>query len=380
LSLPGRRLAVALLCAGLVAGTAEAQSTSRSAAVISGIESRTYRFASPLPVRRITQVAIPVGAVASFGRLSLDLGGYWAATSLTRQNGDFRRVTGMTDTQARVAWAFGRDLGVASLVFNLPTGLDRMSPADFDVLGTVSSPFLGFPVNAYANGGSLTAAVAMVTAAGPWSVGAAGSLRANRTFTPVVDPVAGPLNYRAGFEGRLRLGADRLVGQARLAVGLTLSGFGDDSYAGLGVMRGAYQPGLRWIFEAVVAAPLANGTLTSTLWGYQRNAGDTAGVSLGNRENLVGITATASWPLVPGVSLEPGAEIKYSGLEGGRGLLAGGGIGVRGRLSSRLSGWSGLRYDGGYLDAKSLDDFGRTVVNRTSLQSWYLSVFLRSSW
>ncbi len=377
MTLSGRRLAVALICVGLTTGTAEAQVRSTTAAVISGLESRSYRFAAPLPVRRITQVAIPVGLVATSGRWSVDLGAYWAATTLTRQNGSFRRVTGPTDTQARVAMAFGRDRGVASLVLNLPTGLDRMSPADFDVLGTVSSPFLGFPVNAYANGGSLTAALAVATTAQSWSLGAAGSLRANRTFTPVVDPVAGPLNYRAGVEGRLRLGADRVVGQARMAFGLTVSGFGDDSYSGLGVVRGAYQPGLRWILEAVMAAPLGNGTLTGTAWGYQRNAGDTAGVSLENQENMLGVTATAAWPLLPGVFLEPGVELKYSGREGGKGLLAGGGIGVRGRLTRRLSGWSGVRYDGGYLDAQSLDDQGRTTVNRTSLQSWSLSAFLR---
>ena len=120
-------MAVALLCAGLPALRAEAQLTPRSAAVIGGIESRSYQFAAPLPIRRITQVAIPVGAVATFGRLSLDLGTYWAATSLTRQDNRFRRVTGFTDTQARVAWTFGRDLGVASLVLNLPTGLAPMN-------------------------------------------------------------------------------------------------------------------------------------------------------------------------------------------------------------------------------------------------------------
>ncbi|MDZ4674176.1 MAG: hypothetical protein SGI84_06955 [Gemmatimonadota bacterium] len=373
-------MAVALLCAGLPALRAEAQLTPRSAAVIGGIESRSYQFAAPLPIRRITQVAIPVGAVATFGRLSLDLGTYWAATSLTRQDNRFRRVTGFTDTQARVAWTFGRDLGVASLVLNLPTGLDRMSPADFDVLGTVSSPFLGFPVNAYANGGSVTAAVAMAAAAGAWNLGAAGSLRANRTFTPVVDPVAGPLNYRAGVEGRLRLGADRLVGQSRVALGVTLSGFGDDIYAGLGVARGAYQPGLRWILEGMVTAPAGNGVMTGTVWSYQRNAGDTAGVSLGNHENLFGLTATAAWPLLRGVSMEPGVEVKYSGLKGGSGLLGGGGVGLRGRFSDRISGWSGVRYDGGYLDAQSLDDQGQAIVNRTRLNSWYLSVFVRTTW
>lgn len=378
--LPGRRVAVALLCVGLPTLPADAQSGPLATAVIGGFESRTYQFAAPLPVRRINQVAIPVAVVASVGRLSLDLGTYWAATALTRQDGGYRRVTGFTDTQARATWAIGRDLGVASVVLNLPTGLDRMAPADFDVLGAVASPFLGFPVNAYANGGSVTAALALAAPVAGWSFGIAGSVRANRTFTPVVDPVAGPLNYRAGVEGRLRLGADRLVGSSRLALGLTLSGFGDDIFAGLGVARAAYQPGLRWIVEAQVATPAGNGTVTGSLWGYQRNAGDTAGVSLRNSENMAGITVTGSWPVAARLTLEPGVELKYSGLEGGQGLLGGAGLGLRRRLATRLSAWSGLRYDAGYLDAQSVDDGGMVETNRTSLHSWYLSGFLRYSW
>jgi hypothetical protein len=255
-----------------------------------------------------------------------------------------------------------------------------MHPADFDVLGTVSSPFLGFPVSAYANGGSVTAALAFAAPVRQWTLGVAGSVRGSRTFTPVLDPVAGPLNYRAGVEGRLRVGADRLVGQSRLALGVTVSGFGDDVYAGLGVARGAYQPGIRWIVELLAATPAWNGTVTTTLWGYQRSAGDTAGVSLGNRENMMGITSMGAWPVAPRITLEPGVEVKYSGLTGGRGLLAGGGMGVRGRLSDRLSVWSGARLDGGYLDAQSLDDQGQRTVNRTKLATWSISVFVRRSW
>lgn len=378
--LNGRRLAAALLCAGLPTTFADAQSSFRSTAVIGGLEFRTYRFAAPLPVRRITQTALPFGAITTVGRLTFDLGTYWAATALTRDDGGYRRVTGFTDTQARVALALGRDRAIASVVFNLPTGLDRMAPADFDVLGAVSSPFLGFPVNAYANGGSVTVALATAVSVGGWNLGAAGSLRASRTFTPVVDPVAGPLNYRAGVEGRLRVGVDRLVGQSRLALGVTFSGFGDDIYAGLGVTRGAYQPGLRWIIEALAAVPAGNGTITSTLWGYQRSAGDTAGVSLDNQENLIGLTVTGVWPVAPRVSLEPGIEVRYSGLDGGSGFLAGGGIGARARLSDRLSAWSGLRHDRGYLDAKSVGEGGELEVNRTDLTAWSLSAFIRVLW
>jgi len=367
-----------MLSAGLIAPPLAAQSFSRGGAAFGGFEARQYRFAAPLPVLRITQSAIPFGARVSYDRLTLDVGTYWAATALSRRDGAYRRVTGLTDTQVRAAWVFGRDVVVATLVLNLPTGLDRMAPADFDVLGAVSSAFLAFPVNAYANGASLTAAVAGVLPVEGWNLGLAGSIRGNRTFTPVVDPVAGPLNYRPGVEGRIRVGADRLVGQARLAVGVTASSFGDDTYAGLGTARGAYQPGTRWIGEAVAAGPAAGGTLSGTLWGYRRLAGDTAGVSLENAESLSGVTVSGAWPVAPSLDLEPGVEFRYSGVEGGRGLLVAGGLGARTRLRRGLTAWGGLRYDRGYLDAQSLDGAGQVIVNRTAFTAWSFSVLVRT--
>lgn len=376
----GRLAALVLVLAGLLSVTpALAQSLGRGRAMFGGFESRTYRFSAPLPVEGISQVAIPAGAMVSLGRLTVDIGGYWAATTRTRRGGGFRRVTGLTDTQVRVAVVLGRDLLVASLVANLPTGRDRMDPLDFDVLGAVSSSFLAFPVNAYANGASLTGALAGVMTAGAWNVGLAASLRASREFTPVVDPVAGPLTYRAGTEGRLRIGADRLVGQGRVAAALTVSSFGDDSYSGLGAVRGAYQPGVRWIGEAMTTVPAAGGTITGTLWGYRRSAGDTAGVSLGNAESLAGMTLSGAWPVSVGMDLEPGLELRYSGVEGGSGLLGGGGLGLRARLRPGLSAWSGVRYDLGYLDARSFDDQGQPEVSRTRIRTWYLSAFLRIS-
>lgn len=375
----GRRLAAILAVAGALspAFSAEAQGPPGSATLIGGVEGRSFRFAPPFTVRRIAQTAIPVGLVAVVGRYTFDVGSYWAATAISHRNGAYRRVTGFTDTQARVARTFGRDVAVASVLVNLPTGIDRMAPADFDVLGAVSSPFLAFPVNAYANGGSVTVALAAALPAGAWNFGAAASVRASRTFTPVVDPTAGPLNYRAGVEGRLRLGVDRLVGSSRVAVGLTVSGFGDDAYAGLGVARGAYRPGVRWIAEGTVTVPAGAGLMTGTVWGYRRAAGDTAGVPLDNRETLSGVTVTGGWPVSPRVSFEPGVEARFSGVEGGRGLVAGGGVGARLRLGRGISAWAGVRYDTGYLDLRSLNDGGQVVTNRTDLQSWSGSAFLR---
>lgn len=359
--------------------TLPAQTLSRRPAAFGGVEFREYRFDETFSVRSIQQVAIPVGAAASLGRLSTDIGWYWAATTLTQPDGGYRRVTGPTDAQVRAAYVIGRDVLVASVVVNLPTGRDRMHPADFDVLGTASSSFLAFPVNAYANGGSLTAALAGVLQVGAWNLGAAGSVRGNRTFTPVVDPVAGPLNYRPGVEGRLRLGADRLVGASRIAAGLTLSGFRDDAYAGLGTVRGSYQPGRRWIGEVTVTGPLLGGMATGSAWGYRRSAGDTAGVSIQNAERLAGISVTGSWVISPMADLEPSLEVRHADLQAGDGFLAGAGLGVRARVARRSSLVGAVRWERGFLDIQSVDEGGGVSTVRTGLTSWHLSVFLRQS-
>lgn len=378
--LPGRREALLALSLGLtIVATLPAQTLGRRPAGFGGVELREYRFDKTFSVRSIRQVAVPVGATASLGRLSTDIGWYWAATTLTQPDGGYRRVTGPTDTQIRAAYAIGRDAAVASVVLNLPTGRDRMSPADFDVLGTASSSFLAFPVNAYANGGSLTAALAGVSQAGAWNLGAAGSIRATRTFAPVVDPVAGPLNYRPGVEGRIRLGADRLVGASRIAAALTLSGFRDDAYAGLGTVRGSYQPGRRWIGEVAVTGPVLGGMATGSIWGYHRSAGDTAGVSIQNAERLAGISMIGSWVVSPMVDLEPTLEVRHADLQAGDGLLAGAGLGIRARVARRSSLMGAMRWERGFLDIQTVDEGGGVSVLRTGVTSWHLSVFVRRS-
>lgn len=380
MSLPGRRPATLLLLLPcLLAPPGSAQSLGRPPLVFGGMEFREYRFAEAVTVASIRQLAVPLGAAASRGRLSADIGAYWASTTLTRPDGRFRRVTGLTDTQVRLGLVLGRDAGVASLVVNLPTGRDRMNPVDFDVLGTVSSSFLAYPVNAYANGASVTAALAGVLPAGGWNLGLAGSVRANHSFTPVVDPVAGPLTYRAGLEGRLRAGVDRLVGPSRLSAALTLSGFRDDSYSGFGGVRGSYQPGRRWIGEVTLTAPWLGGLTTASLWGYQRSAGDTAGVSVENAERMVGAIVAGSWVISPTMDLEPVAEIRRADLEAGSGFLAGGGLGIRSRLARSVSVTGQARVEMGFLDLQTPGEGGGVGVERTRLTSYTLSVFLRWS-
>ena len=80
---------------------------------------------------------------------------------------------------------------------------------------------------------------------------------------------------------------DRLIGQARLTFGLTFSTYGDDAFgAGAGAQQ-RYSPGKRFIGEASFMTPGLGGMVTAYAWDYFRAAGDTAGISTGNRENIL---------------------------------------------------------------------------------------------
>ena len=109
---------------------------------------------------------------------------------------------------------------------------------------------------------------------GEWGVGLAGSFRWSGKYSPYSGGGAlDSLTYEPGMEGRVRLGADRTVGQGRIRLGLTYSTFGDDTY---GVGSGAdtkYSPGNRFIAEGSYNWPGFGGTLNAYVWDYYRKTG-----------------------------------------------------------------------------------------------------------
>jgi hypothetical protein len=172
------------------------------------MEYRSLDFENLPLLDRLRQSVVPFGFAFSAGRFSIDGSGSWVSTRMNRLDGAYHVVESFTDTQIRGAYVFGSDAVVATLLVNLPTGLDRASPKDYLVIGAISPGFLGFPVATYASGLSLTTGLAAAAGSGNWSVGVAGSLRMSSEFTPYED-LDGPLTYKPGLEGRIRGGARR---------------------------------------------------------------------------------------------------------------------------------------------------------------------------
>ena len=334
-----------------------------------GAELRVVSFEALPSVKRLRQLSLPVGVVVPLGRLQLDASTAFVSTQLTRVDSTAHEVNHLTDTQLRGVYVFGRDALVATLAFNLPTGPRNASARDYSVLGAVSPMLLGFPVAAYANGFSATAGLAAAMPAGSrWSLGLAGSLRVSGRFTPYVDS-AGPITYKPGLEGRIRAGADGLLGVSRLSVGFTYSTFGDDQFGGTGTFRGEYKPGPRWLAEASFLAPLGSSILNISAWNFHRAAGDTTGASTRNRENLAAVEASLAIPIGAAFTIEPAVSGRFSKPELGRGRLLGAGASARIRLGDHVTVIPTGRYDDGWIE--------NPQGERSGVTGAYASVFLR---
>jgi hypothetical protein len=257
-------------------------------------------------------------------RLSIDIGAYYATTE-----SEDNTLSGLTDTQIRASYVFGRDAVVATVMVNLPTGKTQ----EFDqtaTSGAAAANFLSFPVNAYHTGTSVTGGLAAATELGRWNVGIAGSVRMSGTYEPFSDI---DTRYSPGTEARVKLGLDRLLGASRLNVGFTFSTFGNDDFEDLGGGgSGQYQPGNRFIGEAALAFLAGNGSITGYIWDYYRAAANGSS----NKENILTLGANGSWPIGGAMRLEPLVEGRFWSPQEGSGKLFGAGAALRIPLGERL--------------------------------------------
>ena len=356
---------------GCIGTSAAAQLATSSPEAFAGAEYRTLRFERGANVTRLSQIAVPIGAVLPFGRFTLDLGTSWVESRMVRSDGTRHSVDAFTDSQVRGSYVFGRDAVVATMLFNLPTGLEEASVRDYVVIGAVSPSLLGFPVATYASGFSVTSGLAGSVPAGDWSIGLAGSVRVNSRFTPYTDAL-GPIIYKPGVEGRVRGAVDGLIGSSRLSVGFTYSTFGDDHFGKTTAVRGQYSPGPRWLAEAVLLAPIGGSTLSVSLWNFRRTAGDTTGVSAKNKENLGVAEVSFAIPLSREIVFEPAVSARVSKPETGKGRLGGAGAGFRIQLRESVSFTPAARYDTGWIQG---DSGGRNEVRGGSISGLFRMSF-----
>lgn len=272
--------------------------------VLSGFEYQGYHFGAGLGVEDASQWSLPLVIVAPIGRrVSLDLTTHLAGSRISGASSE--SFTHLTDTQLRLLYTLGRDRLVTSLSLNLPTGARSLSLRRFQVASAVGSNFLSFPVSSLGTAFGVTGGAAYAVQAGGWNVGLAGSLRYVGNYEPFADE---SLSYDPGIEGRLRAGADRVIGErSRLMLGVTYSSFSTDQFTGGGsLVSGSYHPGSRFIGDLGYAYTWGRTTLSLAAWDFYRLTGRVNGTSSPDtKENIFNAELRVGHQVSAKLVLEP---------------------------------------------------------------------------
>jgi len=351
-SLPAAALAAAV-CSGSLAAQGSDVLYARVEA-LSGWELRGYSFDQGIGAKTVAQWNIPVVVVAPLGRrVSVDLTTHYASGHFESYSGSPETLSGFTDTEVRFLYTVRRDRLIGSLSFNLPTGRHTVSTSEFQVAGAVGANYLSFPIANFGTGVGVAGGVAYARQAGAWNLGVSGSLRYLSSYTPFSDDT---VSYTPGWEGRVRAGADRLLGaRSRLLLGLTMSTFSTDTYSGSSAfVAGWYAPGTRFVSELAFVRVIGRATLTVSAWDFYRLAGLTStGPNSESKENVFDGELRLAYPVAARLELEPMLGFRqWSPADYRGGRLKSGGLVARARLSDRLSATLAGRYDAGWIYAR----------------------------
>ena len=329
---------------------------------VSGFEFQRYGAGHGLPFQSVSQWNLPLVIVAPLGRqMSLDVTTHLAHSRVTDSLGTTINFTGLSDTQLRLLYTLGRDRAVASLSVNLPTGKRSLSTTQFGLANAMGSNFLSFPVSGLGTSFGVTGGLAYAVPAGAWNLGLAGSVRYQSTYEPVRDSLT-TLSYNPGLEARLRLGADRLVGErARLLLGFTFSSFSTDQFSGGTQGSPSFNPGSRLIGELGYAYNWGQTTLTLGTWDFYRLAGSSNAVTTEKDENIFNTELRLARQLSPRVVIEPLVGYRYWNLGGH--LYS---VGLNGRfgLSDSFSGIASARISPGSVDGTHVTGLGLSLLLR----------------
>jgi len=209
-----------------------------------------WHFTTPLVtsagnVQDAAQAAVPFQVRVGAGAWTFDVTGAYAAgavhmvssdSSSSADGGDdVGLLAGPTDVKLRVSGPLIGDRLLLIAGVNLPTGTTRLDADQLTVLQTVSAPGLAMPVPAYGMGTGGTLGLIDVVETAGWTLALGGSLEKRTEYTPIALAVSagggGDTRLTPGIATHLTLGADRLVGSARLNVLVLTDLYGSDKVA-----------------------------------------------------------------------------------------------------------------------------------------------------
>jgi hypothetical protein len=351
-----------------------------------GAEVRGVSYQSGLGIKSVSEIAVPFAVIwPANARLSFDLGGRYATASRKDSNDSSVSISGLTDIQVRGVYQVVPGMVALTVSANLPTGKTKITNGQLLTAGAIASDLLPYPVSSFGSGFNVTTGLALAMPVGGWALGVAGSYRVNGDFTPFADTASCPVangragcGYKAGGEFRVRVGADRLVGQGRLSLGLTYSSFGEDEFGSSPI----FQSGKRYIGQGSWSFPIGNVGVQVYAWDLYRSPGSqliTGGVTTQKR-NLLAFGAAGSLQMGRNV-LRP--QVEFRSFSMGSSTLASAGkllsLGAQYQLAvtERLALLPSVRLETGSENA--LDGSGNPTSQSVTLTGWSVGLMLRAT-
>lgn len=334
--------ALRLSLATLALPAALAAQDTRSSFLV-GAEFHTLTYASGTATKKITELAVPLGFTMPIGRrVTVDAGTYFVNAERQDSAGGSATISGLTDLVLRTAIQLKPDVAVFTLALNLPTGQGSLDAGQDSLARSVSSDLIPFQVANFGTGFNLTTGLAFAAPVGPWALGLAGSYRYNSSYEPFAGNNA---SLKPGGEIRLRVGADRLVGQGRFSFGVTYSTFSNDEFG-----SNSRSPGTRIIPQLSLSLPMGNNSLALYAWDVYRKVDENPADSSIANENTLTLGATYALRMGRN-SLRPMVEFRSS-MRGPGGLQSNGtlfGVGLRYVMNpgTRVSITPAVRFDTG---------------------------------
>ena len=351
-----------------------------------GAEVRGVSYQTGLGIKSVSEIAVPFAVIwPANARLSFDLGGRYATASRKDSNDSSVSISGLTDIQVRGVYQVVPGMVALTVSANLPTGKTKITNEQLLTAGAIASDLLPYPVSSFGSGFNVTTGLALAMPVGGWALGVAGSYRVNGDFTPFADTSSCPVangtagcGYQAGGEFRVRVGADRLVGQGRLSLGLTYSSFGEDEFGSSPI----FQSGKRYIGQGSWSFPIGNLGLQVYAWDLYRSPGSqliTGGVTTQKR-NLFAFGVAGSLQMGRN-ALRPQVEIRSFSM--GSSKLASAGkllsLGAQYQLAvnERFALLPSVRLETGSENA--LDGSGNPTSQSVTLKGWSVGLMLRAT-
>ncbi len=337
-----RHVGPVLLVLASLPASLRAQGESPRAGALAGVEFRTVTYGTGYASKSASELAAPLGVTLPISRrITLDVGTYFFHAERKDSSGASTSVSGLADVVLRGAFQLKPDVAVLTVAVSVPSGQGTLSSSQDSVARAVATDLIPFPVTNFGTGVNVTTGLAFAAPVGPWALGLAGSYRYNGSYEPFEN---NPVSLKPGGEVRFRVGADRIVGQGRVSLGLTFSSFSNDEFG-----SSARSAGSRIIPQASWSLPVGNNNLAFYAWDIYRNVSASVADTSIARNTLAGGAVLAL--RMGRNTLRPQVEFRHAWnwSSGSAGTLLGLGAHYSIAAGTRLTFVPGVRFDTGSL-------------------------------